>query len=655
MFLAAVLLLATAASGGESMESRLKGLRSDDPAVRAGSTAAILDSWADWNAADLSKLEEAVRDPDPEVGARAKEARARIQIRRTVGKNLFNRIARVDDAFLDGDDQSKLAALADAKRMWSAGTLTKDDLTGLELLVARASWNDPASLDQFLKDPGAKVMLPLAGSAESRVRLRVKEVELLGIEGKKRSPQVAEYLADGAPEVRTMALQVIGGIEARDHAAKVGELLNDQHAAVRSEAVALLGAWGAKEYAPDFARLLRDSNGRVRLRAAEVLGVWGQRTAGPDIAKLLDDPFAPSRAEAAMVLGSFGARQFAPKLKPLLSDSKAIVRRSAAYALGRFGALEFAPQLKTLLQDPDPEVRLTAAQSLGQLDSTVQGHEVVTLLRDGDPEVQAEAAWVLGFTASKDAVERIALLVKDSDSETRQRAVQALGLSKNREFIAPVAALLSDDAPWVRSEAVLALGRIGTKEDVPRIAGLLRDPDRKVRVGAALALGELGAAEAVEVLEASAKDQDRLVRLASTLSLARLRKVGVASLRSALQEVATDDLAFACLGTAALETAAFVQNGEGRQLLERPLKLRRSVETWTDLSEALADAGLTLEIRTNCSIGRLDKSRSLTGRDALAWLLGRFSPPALVLEDRIVRLMDRREGLSFWLKRLENK
>jgi HEAT repeat protein len=117
--------------------------------------------------------------------------------------------------------------------------------------------------------------------------------------------------------------------------------------------------------------------------------------------------------------------------------------------------------------------------------------------------------------------------------------------------------MLSDEAPWVRSEAVLALGRIGTKEDVPRIAVLLRDPDRKVRVGAALALGELGFAEAGEFLGAPAKDPDRLLRLASTLSLARLGKVGVAAFRSALKEVATDDLAFACLGTAALEAAAF--------------------------------------------------------------------------------------------------
>jgi HEAT repeat protein len=653
MSLAAVLLLAAAGLGDESMESHLKGLRSDDSAQRAVATVGILDSWSAWSAADLSKLDEAVRDPDPDFRSRAKELRARIQIRRTVGRNLFKRVPRVDDAFLHGDDHAKLGALAEAKRIWKAGNLAKDDLAGLELLVTRVDWDDPTSLDQFLKDPGAQEMLPLEKNSEARVRLRVKEVERLGAQGKQRSDQVAGYLADGEPEVRTTALRVIGGIAAREQAPKVGEMLRDQHAAVRIEALSLLGSWNAKEFVPDFARLLKDPSSRVRLRAAEVLGAWGQRTAGTDIAKLLHDPFAPTRAEAAMILGSFGAREFAPNLKPLLDDSKAIVRRSAAYALGRFGTLEFGPQLKALLKDPDAEVRLTAAHSLGEMDSTVQGHDVANLLRDADSEVQAEAAWVAGFTASKDAVERIALLVKDPDPETRQRAVLALGLSKSRELRAPAAALLSDEASWVRAEAALALGRIGTKEEVPGISALLRDSDRKVRVSAALALGELGSADAVEVLVALEKDQDRLLRLASTLSLIRLGKGGIAALRSALKELATDDLAFACLGTAALDTAAFVRSREAWTILDRPLKLKQSVETWTDLSMALTDAGLTLEVHTNCSIGRLDKSYSLAGRDAIAWLLGRYSPPALVVENRKVRLMGRREGLSYWLTRLE--
>jgi hypothetical protein len=124
---------------------------------------------------------------------------------------------------------------------------------------------------------------------------------------------------------------------------------------------------------------------------------------------------------------------------------------------------------------------------------------------------------------------------------------------------------------------------------------------------------------------------------------------------AALQEVATNDLAFACLGMAASDTASFVHSKEAWDLLSRPLKLARSVESWTDLSSALFDAGLKLEVQADGPIGRLDRSHALTGRDALAWLLGRFSTPALVLEDRKVRLLDRRDGLLYWQKRLEGK
>ena len=81
----------------------------------------------------------------------------------------------------------------------------------------------------------------------------------------------------------------------------------------------------------------------------------------------------------------------------------------------------------------------------------------------------------------------------------------------------------------------------------------------------------------------------------------------------------------------------------------------RAVETWTDLSAALSDAGLKLEIQTDCMIGRLDRGSPMIGRNALTWLLGRFAVPDVVLEDRKIRLMDRRDSLLYWQKRLEGK
>lgn len=662
MFLAALLLpglslvagLPAAQVGIPPMETLLRELRSDDPDHRSRATADLLGAWSGWSDADLLKLDEAARDPDPEVKGRAGEIRSRIRIRRIAGETLFGQVARIDDAFLKHDDAAKLAVLTDARTKWKAGGLPLASLKGLEALASRAQWTDPTSLDQFLRERDSQVF-SLEGDAESRARVRVKEVEVLGRQGPKGSGQVAEYLTDGAPEVRTTALRVMGGMRTRDQAPKVAALLSDGHGAVRGEAVKLLGAWGAKEYAADFALLLEDPVVEVRRRAAEQLVAWGRKDAVPRFALLLKDPFAPSRADAAEALGILGAREFAPQLVSLLADSQPRVRQNAAISLGRLGAVEFGSQLRNLLQDRDAGVRWAVVQSLGQTGPGAPADEVVGLLRDTDPEVRLEAAWVAGFTASKGARRRMAQLLGDGDAEVRQGAVRALGLRGDREFRESVAALLADRAEWVRWEAVLALGRIGTAEDAPKMAALLRDPDRKVRVSAALALGALGQGDPGGVLAGLEKNEDRLLRLAATLSLARLGKAGAAALRPALREIAADDLAFACLGTAASDAAACVLSREAWDLLNRPLTLRGPIETWVDLSSALFDAGLTLEVQADCTIGRLDKTHALTGRDAVDWLLGRFATPAVVLDGRKVRLMTPRDGLGHWQKQLEGK
>ncbi|HVE42006.1 MAG TPA: HEAT repeat domain-containing protein [Planctomycetota bacterium] len=648
-------LLIPALGGDETMESLLQKLRADDPDVRTAAGQDLLAAWPRWKAEDLEKLEEAARDADPELSGRAAELRSRIRIRRTMGQNLFDRIAKADDAFYSGDDAAKVVVLGEAKTIWKAGKIGKEDLGGLESLAMHARWTDPKALDRFLSGPEARQTFSIPPDAESRMRVRIKEVESLGSEGKKRSLQVAEFLRDSAPEVRTTALRVMGGLQSREQAPSVAALLKDKHDGVRGEALALLGSWDAKEYASDFMLLLEDSSGQVRRRATEALGTWGQKDAGPRIARLFKDPFAPTRAEAAAAVGAFGAREFAAELAPLLADPQAMVRRNAAYAFGKFGDSRYAGRLKDLLQDRDPEVRLAAALSLGQLGSTFQADGILPLLRDADPDVRDEAAWVLGFAASKESMRHLALLLEDPDVELRHGAVQALGRLRARDFRAAVSALLEDPSAWVRSEAILSLARIGGPEDAPAIAAKLRDPDRKVRVSAAVALGELGVGDPQGALADLERNDDRLLGLSSTFSLTRLEKIGPAAQRQAIGEVAADRLAFACLGTFASDVESFVHGREAWDILERPLKLQRSIESWKDLSAALSDAGLVLEVETDCLLGRLDKSQSLSGRDALAWLLGPYFTPAVVLDGRKVRLMDRRDAVAFWKSRLERK
>src|SRR5260221_3396583 len=165
MLLVAVLLLAAAGIGDEAMESLLRELRSDDPVVRSKATADILAAWPRWKEADLLELEKAALDPDPEVQGRAAEMHSRIRIRRTLGENVFNRIAKVDDAFLRGDDAAKLAALEAAKALWKVGTLRTEDLAGLERLASRAPWTDSGAPDLLLSEPDAEQTFSLKEDA----------------------------------------------------------------------------------------------------------------------------------------------------------------------------------------------------------------------------------------------------------------------------------------------------------------------------------------------------------------------------------------------------------------------------------------------------------------------------------------------------------
>jgi HEAT repeat protein len=652
MFLAVLFLLQV---GSPPVDTLLKELRSDDADLRSRATADLLAGWRTWKDEDLIQIEAAARDQDPEVRGRAGEIRSRIRVRRAVGEKLLRQIPKADDAFVQGDDAAKIAVLQSAKDAWKSGTLPEGSLKGLESLASRAPWADPANLDRFLNDPDTQRIFSLPGDTDSRALVRSKEVEALGKLGEKHSGDVAEYLADVAPEVRTSALKAIGGMQARDQAPKVAALLKDRNDGVRREALSLLGSWEAKQYTGDFALLLDDPAVGVRRRAAEVLLAWGRKDAVPQFALLLKDPFAPSRADAALALGVLGARELAPKLVPLLSDPHAMVRRNAADSLGRLGAVEFGRPLTESLQDRDAGVRWAVVHSLGEFGPCPPADEVVPLLRDADPEVRTEAAWVAGFTGSKDAARRLAQLLDDADGDVRQGAVRALGLRRDPEFRGAVTARLADRAEWVRWEAVLALGRIGTSDDATNIAALLRDPKRKVRVNAALALGMLGRGDPDGVLAALEKNEDRLLGLAATLSLVRLGMAGRPALAVALREIAANDLAFACLAEAASDAASFVHSREAWDLLNRPLPGRRSIETWPDLSSALLDAGLTLQVQTDCAIGRLDKSHQLTGRESVRFLVGHFAAPAMILDGRKVRLMSPRDGLAYGQKLLDGK
>jgi hypothetical protein len=233
----ALFLLLAAGAGDETMEALLQKLRSDEPDLRAAAAAGILDAWSRWKDEDLARLDQAGADKDPELSGRAREARVRIRIRRTMGATLFGQLPNSDLAFSSGDDDAKLTVLHQAKTIWKTGKIQKEDLAGLEYVATHARWDDASTLDEFLKQGereadvfdsrGRRSPRAAPGEGSGTARRRGAEAQR----------QVAEFLGDSAPEVRTTALRVMGGLQARELAPHVAMLLQDRNAGVRGEAL----------------------------------------------------------------------------------------------------------------------------------------------------------------------------------------------------------------------------------------------------------------------------------------------------------------------------------------------------------------------------------------------------------------------------------
>lgn len=664
MTLLALLAAAGLAPQDETIETLIERWRSEDPDVRARATDALLDRWKGWGPEELARLADAAEDPDPEVAARARDARGRLRVRRLAGEKVLGVVEGLETAFAGGSDELKLAALVEADRRVLEGKLLESDLEGLAQLAQEADWAAPESLNRFIQQTwrrrGGNLGRFFTLSVD-RLAQRTREVEKAGEEGRARAGRVLAYLKDEEPAVRATALRVIGGWGDKELAPKVAPLLKDGHSSVRLDAIRVLGAWDAKEYSRDLVPFLKDPNWLVRWKAAETLSGWGAREYAAEVAPLLKDPSSRTRAEAVAALAQFGARAYAPGIEALLADPSPAVRRNAAFALGKLAAKEAGPKLEALLRDEDPWVRMSAAHALGQFGRGEHTATLLPLLRDPDPDVRADIAWVLGRMASKDLTGHIAELLDHPHAEVRHDVIAALDRLEASAHAPAVAARLGDASGWVRSRAAEALGRIGTKEHLEALEKLLADPERRTRTQAALALGSLGARvgagpDLVRKLRGLEGDRDRVLGLSASIALVRLGRVDAAGQLKCLDEVQGSGLASSYLGSVFLETVARAREPAAWDKLERPLEPAAPIETWKDVEVVLARSGLKLQVEGDFPfVARVDASALTTARGAIEWVAGRAFRPELVPDGTTLRLLERGPALASWRKRLASK
>lgn len=224
-----------------------------------------------------------------------------------------------------------------------------------------------------------------------QARERLAEIGTRGIK------PLLEALADGDPEQRRVALDVLGYL---DHPAAAVPLVaaaeGDGAAELRARALVAAGAVASPELGPRFAALAEGPERRLRGAATFALGQLGDRRSLARLETLLEAPDVVVRAHAALGLGAAGERRAVDALAERLGqDRSPFVRAAAAWALGRLGSESAASRLAAAMMDADPLLRLAATAALGRLEGPAARAALAAAVFDPDPSLRAMAGTAL--------------------------------------------------------------------------------------------------------------------------------------------------------------------------------------------------------------------------------------------------------------------
>jgi HEAT repeat protein len=346
---------------------------------------------------------------------------------------------------------------------------------------------------------------------------------ILGKRGARDVPDLVALLADGDPEIQSLALSALGAIGRAAEAAVPGvvKVIQANDLKLSLAAVATLSRIGPPARVALGEQMRKHPDAKVRAAAARGLSYSDGASVPALVEAMLQDDSSAVRQSAAAALGE---SLYYRRLRETRGSS---TPRTAPPRDPHADAVVLA--LAKALRDPDVSVRERAAYAVELVvDTPLPGvKEIVPLLIDAlkvpEARVQQAAARILGAIGS-----------------AAKLAVPALiGGLKNPPEV-QVAKGLSGSGP--DAEFVRALGQIaeGVPEAQAILLEIIRDDKRKALHAAAMdSLGRLGSEEAVPVLTRRLmegnEDPSQSWRKASA-ALLRIRPKGVGALVTILND-----------------------------------------------------------------------------------------------------------------------
>jgi hypothetical protein len=205
---------------------------------------------------------------------------------------------------------------------------------------------------------------------DRRMWRRARAAHLLGDMGSARAagPLLAA-LGDPKREVRAAAARSLGALQCVEAVEPLVDALVHGRVprAVAGQALLTIGSASRDR----LRGLVHDPDPEVRAVAVELLGLVGDATDAPFVASHLRDSAAEVRAKAARALGRLGAEEAAASLRRTLDDRIPFVRATAAIALGMIADREAGTALLQQASRDQFDPAHAAAYALATVDPTL--------------------------------------------------------------------------------------------------------------------------------------------------------------------------------------------------------------------------------------------------------------------------------------------
>lgn len=273
---------------------------------------------------------------------------------------------------------------------------------------------------------------------------------------------------------------------------------------------------------------LADGDPQIRANAIEVVIATRQLRLMPIVRRLLRDEVVPVRFLAALAIGDLRYSVAKNDVKQLMREERenANVRIAAAYALFKLGSSETLSLLGEAITSKDQIVRANAVLLLGKSGDKSVLKLLYWALRDegSDDKVLLQVAEAIAMLGDERIYPKLWTRLISAYADDRVMGIGAMGALRTRQARDALVTMLDDNVLEVRLAAAGQLGKFKDSTGEAEVlqvftknltASIDREDIERIRVLATLAIGEIGTDKLAKFLPQLLRDESKIVRLAA--------------------------------------------------------------------------------------------------------------------------------------------